>query len=189
MNEEPKNEIRSAVRWLLATYAAVAAAVGVFLLMCLLCGCTRTVYEPMETVRTEYVGMDNTELLKVIKSLTDRITQKDRQIDSLMQSNRELLVLSDKGDTLRHDRETIIYRASHHEKELERIVEAQHDSIIKLQRQLLSIKADSIPVPYPVERELTRWEQTKQDYGGDAIVTLAVIVIAAVAWLIKKFRK
>lgn len=56
------------------------------------------------------------------------------------------------------------------------------------------VRQDSIvykdrPVPYPVERELSRWEQMKLDYGGEAIVALVVVVIAAVAWLIRKFRK
>lgn len=50
-------------------------------------------------------------------------------------------------------------------------------------------RTDSVPVPYPVERELSRWERTKIDYGGEAIAAFAVVVIAAVVWLIKKFRK
>lgn len=45
------------------------------------------------------------------------------------------------------------------------------------------------PVPYPVERKLSKWEQVKIDYGGEAIASLAVIVIAAVVWLIKKYRE
>lgn len=152
-------------------------------------GCTRTVYEPMETVRTEYVAKDNYELRDVIKSLTERLYQKERQVDSLMQSYRELLVLSDKGDTLRHDREKIIYRASHRESELEKLVESKNDSIRELMRQLESVKSDSIRVPYPVERKLSKWERAKMDFGGEAIVSVAVVLIAVVIWIVKKFRK
>lgn len=46
-------------------------------------------------------------------------------------------------------------------------------------------RTDSVQVPYPVERRLNKWEQTKQDVGGYAIVALAVVVCVAVAWLIK----
>ena len=35
-------------------------------------------------------------------------------------------------------------------------------------------KTDSVAVPYPVERELGKWEQVKMDYGGKAIGLLAV---------------
>ncbi|WP_289755666.1 hypothetical protein [uncultured Duncaniella sp.] len=157
--------------------------------MTVLCGCTNTRYVPVETVRTEYVGKDNTELMNVIKALTERLYQKERQVDSLMQSNRELLVLSEKGDTLRHDRETIVYRASHREKELERLLESKSDSIRELRQRLESVKSDSIPVPYPVERKLTWWQQTKMDLGGFALGGLVTAVCIAVIWLIKTFRK
>lgn len=46
-------------------------------------------------------------------------------------------------------------------------------------------RTDSVQVPYPVERRLNKWEQTKQDVGGYAIVALAVMVCIAVVWLIK----
>lgn len=169
-------------------YCVVIIA-GLMMLLVVLCGCTHTVYTPVENVRSEYVGKDNAELLGIIKALTERLYQKERQVDSLMQSNRELLVLSEKGDTLRHDREKIVYRSSHRETELEKLVEAKNDSIRELRRQLESVKSDSIPVPYPVERQLSRWEQTKMDFGGMAIGALAIALCAAVVWLARKFRR
>lgn len=51
------------------------------------------------------------------------------------------------------------------------------------------IRTDTVREPYPVERELTRWERTKMDLGGVALGGLAVAVCIAVVWLIKKFRK
>ena len=164
--------------WALIIWAVVAIA-----------GCSPTKYVPVETVRTEYVGRDNKDLQNIIKSLTERLHQKERQVDSLMQSYRELLVLSDSGDTLRHDRETIVYRASHREKELERLLESKSDSIRELRQRLESVKSDSIPVPYPVERKLTWWEQTKMDFGGFALGGVAAALCIAVIWLIRKFRK
>ncbi len=51
-------------------------------------------------------------------------------------------------------------------------------------------KMDSIAVPYPVERKLSRWEKTKQDIGGIAIGAFIAVVSAVVIWLaIKKMRR
>lgn len=166
------------MRWLL-----------IFALALMLSACTSTKYVPVESVRTEYVHGDNSELLNVIKSLTERLRQKEQQVDSLMQSYRELLVLSDKGDTLRHDREKIVYRASHRESELEKLVESKNDSIRELLRQLESVKSDSIRVPYPVERKLSRWEQAKMDFGGMAIGATVLLVVFVIAWLIKRYAR
>lgn len=166
------------MRWLL-----------IFALAIMLSACTSTKYVPEESVRTEYVHGDNSELLNVIKSLTERLHQKEQQVDSLMQSYRELLVLSDKGDTLRHDREKIVYRASHRESELEKLVESKNDSIRELLRQLESVKSDSIRVPYPVERKLSRWEQAKMDFGGMAIGATVLLVVFVIAWLIKRYAR
>lgn len=179
--------------YLLLILRNVAFALSWMLMIMLLCAlfgsCTTTKYVPVESVRTEYRDKDNTELLDVIKSLTERLHQKERQVDSLMQSHNERLVLNDKGDTLRHDRETIVYRSSHRETELERLLESKNDSLRYLRQQLESIKADTIPVPYPVERSLTRWEQTKMDFGGFALGGIAVVLCIAVVWLIRKFRR
>lgn len=166
------------MRWLL-----------IFALALMLSACTSTKYVPVESVRTEYVHGDNSELLNVIKSLTERLHQKEQQVDSLMQSYRELLVLSDKGDTLRHDREKIVYRASHRESELEKLVESKNDSIRELLRQLESVKSDSIRVPYPVERKLSRWEQAKMEFGGMAIGATVLLVVFVIAWLIKRYAR
>lgn len=51
-------------------------------------------------------------------------------------------------------------------------------------------KTDSVAVPYPVERNLSRWEKTKQDIGGIAIGAFIAVVSAVVIWLaVKKMRR
>jgi hypothetical protein len=49
-----------------------------------------------------------------------------------------------------------------------------------------------IQVPYPVERELSRWEQFKMDVGGWAIGALSGLLLLGIGyviiWLIKKRR-
>ena len=50
-------------------------------------------------------------------------------------------------------------------------------------------RVDSVQVPYPVERKLTKWESVKMDIGGIAIGGVVVMVIgAALGWIIKRKR-
>lgn len=46
-----------------------------------------------------------------------------------------------------------------------------------------------VAVPYPVERKLSRWEQTKQDAGGMAIGAVCAIIILAAIYCINKLRR
>ena len=121
------------------------------LLAALLCGCTHTVYEPVETVRTEY---------------------RDRDVERLVADTvHDTRLIWVKGDTVVDIRE----------KEHVRRVEIHDTCYIE--------RTDTIRIPYPVEKRLTKWEQTKQDVGGIAIGVIVTVVCAAVVWLIKKFRK
>lgn len=49
-------------------------------------------------------------------------------------------------------------------------------------------KTDSVAVPYPVERELGKWEQAKMDYGGKAIGLLAVAVFVTIYYGLRRYR-
>lgn len=154
-----------------------------------LCGCTRTTYVPMETVRTEYREADTTAIYDSLRSFFESLYSRETSSDSVVERNKETVVLKENGDTARHDKERIVYVSSRREKELEHKL-SQKDSVIDaLRLQLASVKADSIPVPYPVERKLSRWEQTKMDLGGIAMGGVAVALCVAVIWLIRKFRK
>lgn len=166
-------------RWIL--FAALLAAV--------LCGCTHTIYKPVETVHTEYVEADTTGLYERMRSFFESMYRREASSDSLIDRTKETVVLKENGDTARHDKERIVYVASHREKELEHKVQQQDSTINALRLQLASVKSDSVPVPYPMERKLTKWEQTKMDFGGIAIGVIIAVVCIAVIWLIKKFRK
>lgn len=57
---------------------------------------------------------------------------------------------------------------------------------VSIVRDTVSVtKTDSIQVPYPVEKPLTRWERTKVDWGGWAMLAL-LVVMATLAWLWKR---
>ena len=52
------------------------------------------------------------------------------------------------------------------------------------------IKIDSVQVPYPVERKLTKWEQTKMNVGGVSIgICIAFVAIMIIVFLVKAYRK
>lgn len=45
---------------------------------------------------------------------------------------------------------------------------------------------DSVQVPYPVEKQLTRWQAVKMDIGGIAMGGLIAIILALILWIIIK---
>ncbi len=169
--------------------ALLAVIMTLLALAVMVSGCTRTTYVPVERVRTEYVEADTTGLYERMRSFFESQRLKETSSDSIIDRTKETVVLKENGDTARHDKERIVYVASHREKELEHKVAQQDSVIMALRLQLESVKSDSIPVPYPVEKHLTKWQQTKQDFGGVAIGVIIAVACTAVVWLIRKFRK
>lgn len=51
------------------------------------------------------------------------------------------------------------------------------------------IKTDSIQVPYPVEKRLTRWQALKMELGGWAFGVIILIALIIMGRLIRKMRK
>lgn len=51
------------------------------------------------------------------------------------------------------------------------------------------MQRDSIRVPYPVEKPLTKWQQWKMDLGGWAIGVVAVLVILVIIKVTKIVHK
>lgn len=93
----------------------------------------------------------------------------ERERDSVF--IHDSITVQQRGDTVFLDRWHTQYR--------DRVV---HDSIF-------SHNTDSIQVPYPVERQLSRWEMVKMDFGGVAIGVTGAVSIAIVVWLIKLIRR
>ncbi len=159
------------------------------LLLLVMCGC-KTQYVPVETVRTEYKEADTTAIYNRLLRIFESRKEKESQSDSLIDRMKETVVINEQGDTTRHDMEHIVYKATAREKELEQMLEQADRLLRDMHTQLLSVKSDSVPVPYPVERELTRWEKTKMDFGGAAIWGLggALIAIGILGWMARKRR-
>ena len=58
-----------------------------------------------------------------------------------------------------------------------------HDTIAKE-----VVKVDSISVPYPIEKPLSKWQQAKMDFGGIAFGGCIALLAFVIIWLVKKFR-
>lgn len=46
-----------------------------------------------------------------------------------------------------------------------------------------------VQVPYPVEKELTKWQKFRMDFGGWAIGTVIVTVLVVVGWMVYELKK
>ena len=84
---------------------------------------------------------------------------------------RDSVIVREAGDTVRITKWRYVYK--------DRIV---RDTVFRH-------RVDSIPEIVAVERELTRWEKTKQEAGGVAIGVIGAAVVAGVVWLMIKIRK
>lgn len=125
--------------------------VAVIVMLAILSSCTRTVYEPVETVRIEY---------------------RDREVEKLVADTvHDTRFVWIKGDTVVDIREK------------------EHVKRIEIHDTCYVEHSDTIRIPYPVERSLSKWERTKMDFGGMAIGGIAIAVCVAVIWLIKKIRR
>lgn len=91
---------------------------------------------------------------------TEVVTRTDSvvKIDSV--HVKDSVIIKQAGDTIEIDR----WHTEYKDRWRERVVV---DSFIKV---------DSVSVPYPVEKKLSKWQQTKVDWGGWAMLSVVVIV-------------
>ena len=60
---------------------------------------------------------------------------------------------------------------------------------LSLRDTLYIEKRDSVSVPYPVERQLTKWEATRMRLGDISLIAFIAGLLYVVVWLIKRRRK
>lgn len=109
---------------------------------------------------TEYVPVESVRM-----EYRDRLTER---IDSMWL--RDSVYVAEKGDTVRIERwrwrERYLYL---------------HDTCYVE-------RTDSVHVPYPVEKKLTRWQQAKMDLGGMAMGAVGLCLLFSVIWLIRRMK-
>ena len=96
-------------------------------------------------------------------------------IEKLMKDStfvKDSVFIYQKGDTVFKDKLKFVYK------------------YVLLRDTMMTIKTDSIPVPVPVEKKRTWWEQTKIDI---AEITTQLVVLAIcyllIRWIFRKFIK
>ena len=116
-----------------------------------------------------FVGCKSIEYVPVESVRTE---YKDREIVKVQTDTiNNTRIIWIKGDTVVDIRERIKTR----------IVEIHDTTEI--------VKIDSVRVPYPVEKELTKWQQIKMDFGGMAFGGIVLVLIAFVLWLlVRRFK-
>lgn len=86
-------------------------------------------------------------------------------------------MLADLGIRLRQGERAILVLRNELERAMSQQREAVHDTIERV---------DSVRVPYPVEKQLTRWQSLKMEAGGYVFALLIILVIIFVVCIIKK---
>ena len=93
--------------------------------------------------------------------------------DSIYQRDSVFINRWTAGDTVYQDK--IVYKYIYRDK-------VKYDTVAVL-------RSDTVRVPYPVERKLTRWEQIRLDVGGWAIGIVIIVILIVVGCMIYKLRK
>lgn len=105
--------------------------------------------------------------LETVRS--DTVYIQSAKVDSVMV--RDSIYIVERGDTVLEHRYQYIYK--------------YRDRVDTLYMS----KSDTISVPYPVEKQLTKWQQTKVDYGGWAIGVVFVFILIVVGVMVYKLKK
>lgn len=85
---------------------------------------------------------------------------------------QDSVFIRQKGDTVFKDKFKVVYK------------------YVLLRDTMLTVRRDSIPVPVPVEKKRTWWEQTKIDVGGFAVTIIVIYVLCRLMrWIIMRTRK
>ncbi len=96
------------------------------------------------------------------------------KIDSVM--HRDSIIVHDsvtlwkRGDTVYKEKYQVMYK--------DRWYDRHHTDTV--------IRRDSIRVPYPVERSLTRWERWRMKLGGYAGIAMVIVVMGVVGRYVVK---
>lgn len=146
-------------------------------------------YVPVGSVQVERTEQDTAAVMGLVRMLRLELREKDRSADSLFRMYRERVTVNVSGDTLRHDRERVVYRSSHLERDLDRLLAGRDSVILMLRGRLSSVRSDSVGVPYPVERRLTRWERWKMRAGGWCMLLAGCGIPVLLVWMARRFRR
>ena len=99
---------------------------------------------------------------------TEYKTRDSIRFDSIYQRDSVLLLV--KGDTVYKEKYKYLYKYQY------------------LNRTDTVIKVDSVQVPYPVEKRLSRWQSLKMELGGWAFGIIIIFVFVIIVWLVYRTK-
>jgi hypothetical protein len=100
---------------------------------------------------------------------TEYKTRDSIRFDSIYQHDSVFLIV--KGDTVYKEKYKYLYR------------------YLTINKVDTVLRTDSIDVPYPVEKRLTRWQSIKMELGGWAMGVIILLVIIIVSQLVSGKQK
>lgn len=112
-----------------------------------------------------FAGCRTTQYVPVETIKTEYKTRDSIRHDSIYQ--RDSIYVIDRGDTVYTYKDRYLYK------------------YLYLNRIDTVIKTDSIQIPYPVEKALTRWQKAKIELGGWAFGVLIMLAIVLIIRLLK----
>jgi hypothetical protein len=129
-----------------------------FIIAVCFCGCKSVQYVPVEASHTEHHWH------------TDSIIQKDSVVKESMTTVMQLdsAQMAKYGIQLKNAERAWLVKSWGLERQIEQL------------QKMLAIRdtvRDTIQVPYPFEKKLSKWQQTKVDWGGWAMLGVLVVII------------
>lgn len=112
-----------------------------------------------------FAGCMTTQYVPVETIKTEYKTRDSIRHDSIYQ--RDSIYVIDRGDTVYTYKDRYLYK------------------YLYLNRIDTVIKTDSVQIPYPVEKALTRWQKAKIELGGWAFGVLIMLAIVLIIRLLK----
>lgn len=110
--------------------------------------------------RTQYIPAETVR--------TEYKTRDSIRFDSIY--NRDSIYVLVKGDTVYQYRYKYLYKYQY------------------LNRTDTMIKVDSVQVPYPVEKQLTRWQSVKMELGGWAFGIVIAFLLVIIGRIVYRYR-
>ena len=114
----------------------------------------------LSSCRTQYVPVETVK--------TEYRTRDSIRHDSIYQHDSVYLTV--KGDTVYQYKYKYLYKYQYVNKT---------DTLIK---------TDSIPIPFPVEKQLSTWQQFKLDFGGAAMLVIIIFIFIIAGRMVHKLK-
>ena len=99
---------------------------------------------------------------------TEYKTRDSIRVDSIY--NQDSIYVFVKGDTVYQYRYKYLYKYQY------------------INRADTVIKTDSVQVPYPIEKQLSRWQSIKMELGGWAFGLVIAFVLIIIVWLVYRTK-